>query len=81
MFFEPLCFLQNRAFTNLQFCFKKIKYTVEEIFHKKRKVLSVKTNRRQLLRKTLGEMVATNEHKSRKVKNKNKRYDRPRYFH
>ena len=22
MFFEPLCFLQNRAFTNLQFCFK-----------------------------------------------------------
>ena len=49
-----------------------LKYTVEEIFHKKGKVFSVKTNRRQLLRKTLGEMVATNEHKSRKVKNKNK---------
>ena len=47
---------------------------MEEIFHKKRKVFSVKTNRRQLLRKTLGEMLSTNEHKSRKVKNKNKRY-------
>ena len=41
---------------------------MEEIFHKKRKVFSRKTNRRQLLRKTLGEMVAPNEHKVAKLR-------------
>ena len=49
MFFEPLCFCKIELSLTQNFFKKKIKYTVEEIFHKKKEGLQRKNKQKAII--------------------------------